>query len=1168
PAPQSYRRFVSWLADRDLDTAHAAWRDQLAGFDTPTLIGASTQGPRCAELFRLSEQTTRAINRLAQQCRTTVNIVLHAAWAQLLMSLTGQHDIAFGTTVSGRPTDVLGAESMVGLFVNTVPVRATLTPTTTTADLVDQLHGGHHLTLEHQHLALRDIHRIGGHDALFDTLFVYQNFPIDAAALSDAHHLAITEVSRHDYNHYPLTVQALPGTELGLRMEYDSEVFDAGGIQALVARFERTVTAMTADPMRPLSSTDLLDAAERTALDRWGNRPALSQAAPTGDSIPALFATQASRTPDAVAVTDQGRSTTYGELDDAANRLAHLLADHGAGPGSAVALLFPRSTEAIVAILAVLKTGAAYLPIDPSLPAARIEFMLADATPVAAVSTASLADRLREHDLPVLDIGDADAHPCTPLPTPAADNIAYYIYTSGTTGVPKGVAITHDNVTELLNSLRPQLPTAGVWSQWHSLAFDVSVCEIWGALLGGGRLVVVPETTARSPEDFHVLLAAEQVTVLSQTPSAFYALQSADAVLKRDLTLEAVLFAGEALQPQRLRAWQDHHPNAPRLLNLYGTTETTVHASLREIGAADIDGPASPIGGPLAHLGFFVLDQWLRPVHTGVVGELYVAGTGVGMGYWRRGGLTASRFVACPFGRPGERMYRTGDLVSWSADGQLHYVGRTDEQVKIRGYRIELGEIETALLDCPQVDQAVAKVYHSDAGHPHLVAYLTLDQATTLDTADAVGQWQHLYDDLYREDDPKSHFGRDFRGWNSSYTGEPIPLDEMEEWRATTVERIMVLSPRRVLEIGVGSGLLLSQIAPHSETYVATDLSVTAIDALARSLERVQIPWRDRVQLLTRPAHAIDDLPQDYFDTIILNSVVQYFPNAGYLADVINNAMKLLAPGGALFVGDVRNHALQGAFHASITQRADRVVIAESELLLAPDFFTSWAAEQPSAAGVDIQVKRGWADNELTRYRYDVVVHRAPTPVCSVADAPARAWTGSLTGLRDLLASESPSAVRITDIPRAGLVDTAGITPEDLYRLGETLGYRVAVTWGARLGVVDAVFTIDSGPLVGIYLPSNAIRRSHANDPHATAKISAVRQKLSERLPGYMVPAHIVVLDEFPLTSSGKLDSRALPAPVVQDTDRYRAPATVVEEILAGIYAEVLGLDRVGVDEP
>ena len=379
--------------------------------------------------------------------------------------------------------------------------------------------------------------------------------------------------------------------------------------------------------------------------------------------------------------------------------------------------------------------------------------------------------------------------------------------------------------------------------------------------------------------------------------------------------------------------------------------------------------------------------------------------------------------------------------MTWCAGpraGTLDYLGRADTQIKLRGQRIELGEIENTLLACPQVTQAAATVHHSDTGS-HLVAYITLEHTSTADhDAEIVDQWQHMYDELYGAEVGAPEFGMDFRGWNSSYTDDPIPLEEMVEWRSATVDRIMALQPRRVLEIGVGSGLVLSQIAPHCDHYVATDMSAVAIDNLARSLERLQISWRDRVQLLTQPAHVTEALPQGYFDTIILNSVVQYFPNAGYLAEVIDNAMDLLAPGGALFIGDVRNHTLQGAFQTAVAlartehhrHRRDppaspaAPLLGEPELLLAPEFFTSWAANHPSVAGLDIQVKRGVADNELNRYRYDVIVHKTPTPVRSLATAPTWTWTqcAGLRGLHTQLISERPTTVRVTEIPRAGLI--------------------------------------------------------------------------------------------------------------------------------------------------
>ncbi|MEE6165701.1 amino acid adenylation domain-containing protein [Mycolicibacterium sp. 120322] len=722
PAAPSYRNFVSWLSRQDRDAARAAWREVLDGFTTPTLVAPPSHGGlRGVESYRLSAETTKSLGELARSCHTTVNTVLQAAWAQLLMALTGQRDVAFGTAVSGRPAELAGSESIVGLMINTVPVRARTTATTTVADLLDQLQRHHNDTIEHEHLALNEIHHVSGHEQLFDTLFLYESYPIDTSAFAGVHELAVTEFNNREYNHYPLSVMALPGHELGLRVEFDADAFDVATIEALVERFQRVLETMTVDPTRRLSSMDVVEPGERDVIDTWGNRALLSQPVTAAKSIPERFSEQVAHDPGAIAVTFDGRSLTYGELDEDANRLANLLAVYGAGPGESVALLVPRSDEAIVAILAVLKTGAAYLPIDPSVPTSRLEFMLADAKPIAAVTTADLRPRLENSDVLVVEVDDPDdpattIYPSTTLLPPAPDDIAYTIYTSGTTGVPKGVAITHSNVTQVLEKLHPDMPAGPgqVWSQWHSLVFDVSVWEIWGALLHGSRLVIVPEHVAGAPDDLHKLLIAEQVTVLYQTPSAVGMLSP------EGLENTALVVAGEACPTEVVDRWATGRV----MLNAYGPTEATIYAAI-SAPLKKSSGPVVPIGSPVPTGATFVLDEWLRPVPAGVVGELYLAGRGLGLGYVNRAGLSASRFVACPFGRPGERMYRTGDLVQWGPDGQLQYLGRADEQVKIRGYRIELGEIQAALADLDGVEQAAVIAREDRPGDKRLVGYVT-----------------------------------------------------------------------------------------------------------------------------------------------------------------------------------------------------------------------------------------------------------------------------------------------------------------------------------------------------------------------------------------------------------------------------------------------------------
>ncbi|PLV44435.1 hypothetical protein X011_26890, partial [Mycobacterium tuberculosis variant microti OV254] len=449
-------------------------------------------------------------------------------------------------------------------------------------------------------------------------------------------------------------------------------------------------------------------------VGRWG---LLGEPVSVGVSVPELFGVQVSRVGDAVAVCGVGGSLTYRELDEAAGRVAAVLAGRGVGAGHVVALLFSRSVEAVVAMLAVLKTGAGYVAIDPAYPDARIGFMLADAAPVVAVSTVALAGRLAGHAVAVVDIAEAMAAG-PPVDTVgagrvSADDLAYLIYTSGTTGVPKGVAVTHRNLAHVAASTPAELPAVQVWTQCHSYGFDFSVWEIWAALLGGGRLVIVGEEVTTSPTDFHDLLIAEGVTVLTQTPSAAALLDP------HGLESVALLLGGETCPADVVDQWAHQRV----VINAYGPTETTIYATM-STPLHPATGPA-PIGAPVPTAAVFVLDPWLRPTPPGVTGELYIAGHGVACGYHHQPALTATRFLPCPYGPPGTRMYRTGDLVRWRPDGQLDYLGRADEQLKIRGYRIEPAEIHTTLTQLDGVDQAAIITREDTPGHPRLIAYIT-----------------------------------------------------------------------------------------------------------------------------------------------------------------------------------------------------------------------------------------------------------------------------------------------------------------------------------------------------------------------------------------------------------------------------------------------------------
>ncbi|SKH62683.1 D-alanine--poly(phosphoribitol) ligase, subunit 1 [Mycobacteroides abscessus subsp. bolletii] len=719
------------------------WQDALAGMpervelptDRPYPSTADQRGSTMAVQWPAALQ--EQIARVAREHNATSFMVLQAALGVLLSKLSGNPDVAVGFPIAGRRDPAL--DELIGFFVNTLVLRLDLSGDPTVAELLAQVRARSLAAYENQDVPFEVlVERLNPtrsltHHPLIQVALGWQNVPGQdngssgsGLALGDLEVTpmdADTQTARMDLSFSLAEHRTRNGEPAGIggTVEFRTDVFDPASIERLLGRFELVLTAMTADVESRLSSIDVLDPTEHARVDSMGNRALLEQRAINPVTVPALFADQVARTPETVAVTCGGHALTYRELDDAANWLALRLSSAGVVPGGCVALLLERSSQAIVAMLAVLKTGAAYLAIDPVMPSARIEFMLGDAAPMVVVTTSGLAGRFDGREMSVIDIDeladvdDAEMEiihsPANPGPEP--DDIAYLIYTSGTTGVPKGVAVTHHNLTHLARSTPEQLPANQVWTQCHSYAFDFSVWEIWAALLGGARLVVVPESIVSSPEDFHTLLVRECVNVLTQTPSA------AGTLWPEGLDSVALLLGGEACPGEVVDRWAPGHT----VINAYGPTEITVYASMSAPLAAGSG--AAPIGAPVSTSALFVLDEWLRPVPVGVVGELYVAGEGVACGYLGRSGLTSARFVACPFGAPGARMYRTGDLVSWRPDGQLQYRGRADDQVKIRGYRIELGEVQAALSALSDVSQAAVIAREDPPGVTRLVGYVT-----------------------------------------------------------------------------------------------------------------------------------------------------------------------------------------------------------------------------------------------------------------------------------------------------------------------------------------------------------------------------------------------------------------------------------------------------------
>ncbi|OLF16235.1 non-ribosomal peptide synthetase [Actinophytocola xanthii] len=730
PARRPFRDYLAWLAEQDVAAAERHWREVLAGITERTPLPFD-RAPVAAHRTETSAAVAlslpaRDLERTAREHGLTVNTLVQGAWALLLARHSGERDVVFGTTVSGRPGDLPGVESIVGMFINTVPTRVRVEPGAALPEWLRALQEAQAESRRYDFLSLSQVRACGevpAGEPLFDSLVAFENYPIDG---EHADGPRVSAVESAETTNLAISVAAhVDDAVLHLELGYDPRLFDQAGAEALAGRFRRVVAAMATDLDRTVDELPVLSAAERErVLVEWNG----SATPGTPVTITELFARQAARTPHAVAVTDGDRALTYAELDVLSNRLAHALLERGAGPERLVGLSLPRCADLVVAVLGVLKSGAGYLPLDPDYPAERIARTVADARPVTVVEGA----------LP--DLGGYPADPVAVEVRP--EHPAYVIYTSGSTGVPKGVVIPHANVTRLFTATDHWFgfDSSAVWALFHSYAFDFSVWELWGPLLHGGRLVVVPHEVTRDPRALLALLAAERVTVLNQTPSAFYQLVAADeAEPGTDLALRHVVFGGEALDLSRLASWYRHHADdAPVLVNMYGITETTVHVTHVALDAETAaSARGSLVGEPIPDLRTYVLDADLDPVPPGAPGELYVAGAGLARGYLNRPGLTASRFVADPFGPPGTRMYRSGDIVRWTSGGGLEYLGRGDQQVKIRGFRIELGEVEAVLAADPEVTQVAVVDREDEPGHRRLVAYVvgTVDTAAVRDRA-------------------------------------------------------------------------------------------------------------------------------------------------------------------------------------------------------------------------------------------------------------------------------------------------------------------------------------------------------------------------------------------------------------------------------------------------
>ncbi|MDZ8183857.1 MAG: amino acid adenylation domain-containing protein [Nostoc sp. ChiSLP02] len=967
----------------------------------------------------------------------------------------------------------------------------------------------------------------------------------------------------------------------------------------------------------------------------------------TNSSIHSWFEAQVAKAPDAIAIKYATQEYTYRELNEQVNQLAHYLRKLGVRPETLVGIFMERSLLTIVGLLAILKAGGAYVPLDPTYPQERIAFILEDSQVPIILTQQKYLSELPNHNATTICL-DADwetiARESTQNPESVTnlDNLAYIIYTSGSTGKPKGVSIEHGALSNFIQSVSREygINKGDRILQFSSINFDASIEEIFTTLTQGATLVLRSQEMLRSIPAFLEACQELDLTVLD-LPTAFWHQICAELPhTQLPKSVRIVIIGGERALPSWLEVWRKHTQPHVRLVNTYGPTEATVVTTVCDLAgpyAVAIDSEFLPIGKPIDNVRTYVLDAQLQSVGVGCAGELYIAGAGLARSYLNRPDLTAIQFINNPHQHSGNtRLYKTGDWVRYREDGNLEYLHRVDEQQKIRGFRIELNEIETALEQHPNVQEAIAIVREDVPGDRRLVAYVVPNLAaettdvfnsSTLEN-EQIDQWRMIHDsDEFNGVGDRWQSTFNISGWFDSYTGQMIPDVQMQEWVDRTVDRILSLQPRNVLEIGCGTGLMLFRVAPHCQKYLGTDFSQTALNYVQQQLAKPELSL-PQVSLYQSPAHDFQAIGSCSFDTVIINSVIQYFPSVAYLMEVLAEAIKVVEPGGCIFLGDIRSYGLLTAFAASIElyqtedeepievlrHKVEQRLQQEEELTIDPDFFYALGQEYPEIHQVRICIKHGESDNELNRFRYDVILEigqKASTPINSV-------WLNwqeqnlSVSSVQQLLQDTKPPILGIRAIPHAkviadvktvellsssecpktvgelrqavnGINQQIGVDPEALCKLSQETGYAIAISYsGANSqGYYDVLLQDNSTnehyttPAIPLAQPlASKPWHLYANNPLQSKishnLVSQLRSDLKGKLPSYIIPSAIVLLNSLPLTVNGKIDRQALPAP---SCDRpaleaaFVAPRTDLEQELANLWSGVLGITGIGIND-
>ncbi len=1241
-----YADFALWqrnrLGGKVLESQLDYWKNQLKALPLLELPAdrarpaiATYRG--AAEPLSISERVTERLKELSFDAGGSLFMTLLSGFMVLMSRYTGREDIVVGSPIANRTRKEI--EPLIGFFVNTLVMRGDLRGAPTFREVLGRIkditleaYSNQDIPFEHIVEELRP-ERDTSRNPLVQVMFALQNAPMESISLEG---LTLTPAGgaeimvRFDMEcHFFEVDNALQGM-----IVYNTDLFDRERIRRMAEHYKNLLENICENPGIDLWNYSVMSEAEKERIVLEWN--------PGESSYPArcmheIFESCAEKRPEGTALIYGDQTMTYGELNEMANRLAHHLIGLGVKSETVVGVSMERSPELIVALLGILKAGGVYFPIDPSHPRRRRKEMIRDAVPAVIIKErgddAFESDWEDDEFAPPFIYTDSYTggesispesreNPHSPV---CPDNTAYINYTSGSTGPPKGIEIPHRGVLRLLfNTDYIELTQKERIIHASNISFDAATFEIWGALLHGGALVILSKEEALDPRTYRDILESKGVTSLFLTTALFN--RMSDEIPDIFRGIRNVLFGGEAVDVSRVKSVMEKGP-PERLLHMYGPTEGTTFATRYEVSGA---GDTIPIGRPISNTTAYVLDKRLNPVPVGIAGELCIGGDGTARGYLNKPDLTAEKFIPNPFDKkPGSRLYRTGDLVRYLSDSNIEFLGRTDRQVKIRGYRIEPGETEARILLSPAVKDTTVTVREDRPGDKRLTAYITLDpqykiseQEGALLSSDQVSDWEEIFNDhVYtgeREiEDPLFNI----TGWNSSYDGSPIAVEEMREWANDIISQVLELKPQRVLEAGCGTGMLLLKIAPHCESYEGWDISEVSLDYIRRQISDHGETF-SHVELAKRMAHELDQVKENSLDAVILSSVVQYFPDMDYLVKVIQGSVRAVKPGGFIILADLRNYRLMRAFHTSVEiyragpgesvkelkNRIGGRIVGERELFVDPSLFTALKERMEEISHVRIRLQRGGAWNEMTKFRYTAILHISQTGETGNVSHTIDGEGLSVGEIREIVKGNRDACIciknlvngrvmedvaserivygqdgpdHVTELRKRVNTNKAGIDPEEVYRICEADSYIADISWSDRgPEYMDVVLVKRDSTEEYVCIPSAAAMKSadikppdrFGNHPVLSKWIPRLtedlKRSLKEVLPDFMVPVSYVVVDEMPLTPTGKIDRNSLPIPEILGTkEAYVSPRTSVEETLADIWFKTLGVEEIGIHD-